>query len=123
MPAAVVVLADLQGGEEPLGRLFNALAVTYDLQQQGLPVDPVFQGAGSRWVSVVTQPDHPAHALSQAVQNSVAGVSCACSDAFGARGDAESAGFTLLTANGVPDTRGMASLAPYIARGDRVLTF
>ena len=85
-------------------------------------MDLVFQGAGTRWVSVLTQPDHPAHAH-QAVQHSVAGVSCACSDVFGARGDAESSGFTLLTENGVPCTSGMASLAPYIARGDRVVTF
>ena len=112
MPAAVVVLADPQGSEEPLGRVFNALAVTYGLQQHGLPVDLLFEDARTRWVSVVTQPDHPAHALYQAVQHSVAGVSCACSDAFGAPGDAEIAGFTLQTENGVPGTSGMASLAP-----------
>jgi len=123
MSTAVVVLSDPQNGEESLGRLFNALAATYDLQQRGLPVDLIFQGAGTRWISVVTQPDHPAHGLYRAVEGRVAGVSGACAGVFGTRGAAESAGFALLTNNRVPGTSGMASLAGYIASGDRVLTF
>ncbi len=123
MSTAVVVLADPQGGEESLGRLFNALAATYDLQERGLPVDLIFQGAGTRWISVVTRPDHPANALYRAVEARVAGVSCGCADVFGTRAAAESAGFALLTANGVPGTSGLASLAAYVANGERVLTF
>lgn len=123
MPTAVIVLADPQNGEESLGRLFNALAATYDLQERGLDVDLIFQGAGTRWISVVTQPDHPPHALYRAVEGRVAGVSCGCADVFDTRSAAESGGFALLTANGVPGTSGMASLAAYVASGDRVLTF
>ena len=123
MSTAVVVLSDPQNGEESLGRLFNALAATYDLQERGLPVDLIFQGAGTRWISVVTQPDHPANALYRAVEERVAGVSCACADVFGTRDAAESSGFALLAGNGVPGTSGLASLAQYVASGDRVLTF
>lgn len=123
MKTAIVLLADPKGGDEALGRLFNALAATYDFKQRGLPVELVFQGAGTRWVSVVTQPDHPAHALYLAVQDSVAGVSCGCADVFGARGEAERNGFSLLTTNAVPGTSGFPSLAKYVAEGTTVLTF
>jgi hypothetical protein len=123
MKTAIVLLADPKGGDEALGRLFNALAATYDLQQRGAPVELVLQGAATRWVGVVTQPDHPAHALYQAVARSVAGVSCGCSDVFGARAEAEKGGFSLLTANAVPGTSGLASLASYVLEGTTVLTF
>lgn len=123
MKTAIVLLADPNGGDEALGRLFNALALTYDLEQKGIPVELVFQGAGTRWVNVVTQPDHPAHALYTAVAASVAGVSCGCADVFGARADAERTGFALLTDNAVPGTTGLASLARYVGDGWTVLTF
>ena len=123
MKTAIILLADPKGGDEALGRLFNALAATYDLQERGHPVELVFQGAGTRWISVVTQPDHPAHALYRAVEGSIAGVSCGCSDVFGARADAEKSGFALLTANAVPGTSGLASLASYVLDGATVLTF
>ena len=43
---AIVVLSDPQGGEEALGRLFNALAATYDFKQKHQDVQLVFQGTG-----------------------------------------------------------------------------
>src|SRR5215208_5968599 len=95
----IVVLADPKGGEDSLGRLFNALAAAYELKQKKADVQLVFQGAGTRWSGVVTKPDHPAHALYQAVEDKVAGVSSGCADVFGARADAESSGFSLLSAN------------------------
>ena len=123
MKTAVVLFADPNGGEEALGRLFNALAATYDFQQRGHPVELVFQGAGTRWISVVTQPDHPAHALYRAVEGSIAGLSCGCADVFGARAAAEKGGFALLTGNAVPGTSGLHSLASYVLEGASVLTF
>ena len=46
---AIVVLSDPQAGEEALGRLFNALAATYDFKQKGHDVQLLFQGTGTRW--------------------------------------------------------------------------
>src|SRR6476469_8732628 len=80
---AVVVLSDPQGGDEALGRLFNALAATYDFKQKRQEVQLLFQGAGTRWTAVLTKDDHPAHALYQAVEDRVAGVSAACAVVFG----------------------------------------
>jgi hypothetical protein len=123
MKAAIIVLADPKGGEEALGRLFNALAATYDFKARKEDVRLVFQGAGTRWAGVLGKSDHPAHALYKAVEDKVAGVSCGCSDVFGARADVEKNGFALITDNAVPGTSGLPSLAKYIADGYTVLTF
>jgi hypothetical protein len=63
MRTAVIVLSDPKGGEEALGRVFNALAATYELKARNQDVELVFQGTGTRWTGVLTQADHPAHAL------------------------------------------------------------
>lgn len=45
----VVVLSDPRaGGDEALGRVFNALFLVYELNEADRPVQLVFQGAGSR---------------------------------------------------------------------------
>jgi hypothetical protein len=118
----IVVLSDPKGGEEALGRLFNALAATYDFKHQQRDVQLVFQGTGTRWTGLLTKTDHPAHALYKAVEDKVAGVSCGCADVFGARADAEANGFSLITTNAVPGTTGLPSLATYALEG-AVLTF
>ena len=120
---AIVVLSDPKGGEEALGRVFNALAAAYDFKQKQQDVELVFQGTGARWAGVLTEPDHPAHALYQAVRDKVAGVSAACATVFGARADAEQNGFKLIANNAVPGTPGLTSLAQYAADGYTVLTF
>ena len=124
MKTAIVVLSDpTAGGEEALGRLFNALAASYDLKQKEQDVELLFQGAGTRWTSHLTRLEHPAHALYEAVADKVAGVSSACADVFGARADAETNGFSLIGDNAVPGTSGLPSLARYICEGYAVLTF
>lgn len=123
MKTAIIVLSDPKSGEEALGRLFNALAAAYDFKQRGHDVELVFQGAGTRWAGVLGSADHPAHALFDAVKDSVAGVSCGCADVFGARNAAEKSGFDLLTDNPVPGTSGLPSLASYAERNYTVLTF
>src|SRR5438045_3700352 len=109
----LVVLSDPRGGDEALGRLFNALAAAYDFAQRQQEVQIVFQGAGTRWTGVVTQADHPAHALYRAVEDKVVGASSACATAFGARAEAEKNGFSLLEDNAVPGTSGLPSLAAF----------
>ncbi len=123
MKTAIVVLSDPAGGEEALGRLFNALAAAYDLKQRQHEVEILFQGAGTRWTGHLLRAEHPAHALYEAVEDRVAGVSSACADVFGARADAEANGFTLLGDNALPGTSGLPSLARYVGDGYAVLTF
>jgi hypothetical protein len=120
---AIVVLSDPQGGDEALGRLFNALAAAYDFKQRHQDVQLVFQGAGTRWTRLLTEHNHPAHALYKAVEDTVAGVSAGCADVFGARDAAEANGFALIGTNRVPGTSGLPSLAQYASAGYTVLTF
>lgn len=123
MKTAIVVLSDPKAGEEALGRLFNALAAAYDFKSRKDEVQIIFQGTGTRWAALLGQPEHPAHALFQAVQDKVAGVSSGCAEAFGTRAEAERSGFDLITTNAVPGTSGLPSLAKYAAEGYTVLTF
>lgn len=124
MKAAVVVLSDPRSGsEESLGRLFNALAATYDFKQRGDDVTLLFQGAGTRWAGEVTKEGHPANELYRAVEDKVAGVSCGCADVFGATEEAERSGLDLITDNPVPGTSGFPSLRDLSADGFSVLTF
>jgi hypothetical protein len=120
MKTAIVILADPNNGnDESLGRLFNALAVAHDCKQKGDDVTLLFQGAGTRWVSALDNPQHPAHGLWTAVQDKVAGVSCACAEVF----HADTAGTNLLKDNPLPGTSGVASLPNLVSQGYSVLTF
>jgi len=124
MKTAVIVLSDPKAGsEEALGRLFNALAATYDFKQRGEEVRLYFQGTGTRWAGELGKEDHPAHALYNEVSDTVAGVSCGCADVFGAREEAEKRGFDLITDNSVPGTSGLPSVAGLMDQGYRVVTF
>jgi hypothetical protein len=56
---AVVVFSDPKAGsDEALGRLFNALFVTYELKEKKQEVALIFQGAGTRWAAEVANPKH-----------------------------------------------------------------
>ncbi len=124
METSIVVLSDPKaGGEEALGRVFNALAAAHDLKQRGAAVEVIFQGAGTRWPAELSRPEHPAHALYASVRDTIAGVSCGCADVFGSRASAEENGMALLTDNAVPGTTGLPSLAGRIGQGTTVLTF
>ncbi len=124
MKAAIIVLSDPKSGsEEALGRVFNALAAAYDFKQQGDDVTVRFQGTGARWVGELSNPEHPAHDLFEAVKDTVAGVSCGCADVFGASEEVEQSGFDLIKDNPIPGTSGLASLRKLAADGYTVLTF
>ena len=120
--ATIIVLSDPNGGEEALGRVFNALAAAYDFKVQHRPVQLVFQGTGTRWASVLTNPNHPAHALYKAVEDTVGGASVGCATVFGALADVEREGIPLIANNAVPGTAGLPSLVQYASDGP-VFTF
>ena len=120
--ATIIVLSDPAGGEEAIGRVFNALAAAYDFKRLQRDVQVVFQGTGTRWPRVLANPDHPVHALYEAVADTVAGASAGCAAAFGARDDIVQAGLAFINDNDVPGTAGLPSLAEYTSQGP-VLTF
>ena len=124
MKTAVIVYSDPKNGsEESLGRVFNALAATYDFKQQGDEVTLLFQGACTRWVGELSQKDHPAHELYESVRDKVAGVSCGCAAVFGATAEVEKQGLDLIKDNAVPGTSGLPSLRKLVSDGYTILNF
>jgi len=124
MKLAIFVFSDpATGGDESLGRLFNALALASESAGAGDDVSIVFAGAGTRWPAVLARPAHPARALYESVRPFVAGVSCACSEIFGARLEAESCGIPQLTEHALAGTSGLASARAYLAAGYTTLVF
>lgn len=123
--AAIIVLSDPQSGskDEALGRVFNALAAAYDFKRRGEDVTVQFQGAGTRWLGELVQPNHPAHQLYKEVEDTIAGLSCGCADVFGGTEDAKACGLDLITDNEVPGTTGLPSLVSMINEGRTVITF
>lgn len=124
MKTAIVVFSDpAHGGEEALGRLFNALFLTYELKEKGQDVALVFQGAGTRWAAEVVRPEHPAHALYASIQDQSVGVCGGCADVFGARDAATAAGAKLIRDAKIPGTTGVIDLSRYLDEGYRLVTF
>ena len=120
---AVVILSDPAGGEESLGRAFNALAFAADAQRAGDEVKVLFAGAGTRWPAELSRLGHPAAALYQAVRPLVSGASCGCSDVFGSREGLEACGVPLLRDNELEGTSGLASVRALVAQGFSTLLF
>jgi hypothetical protein len=121
---AIVVFSDPKaGGEDALGRFFNAMFLTLELKEKGQEVELVFQGAGARWPAEVTKPAHPANALYNAVRDKVAGVCGGCADVFGATEGAERTGLKLIRERAIPGTAGILDLSRYLDSGWRLVTF
>lgn len=121
---AIVILSDPKhGGEEALGRLFNGFAAAYDIKQVGGKVSILFQGTGTRWPSLISQKDHPAYGLYQALKDDILGVSCGCADVFGAADDAVASGFKLIKDSAIPGTSGVPSTGGLLKSETVVLTF
>jgi sulfur relay (sulfurtransferase) complex TusBCD TusD component (DsrE family) len=121
---AIVIYSDPKSGsEEALGRLFNGMFVAYELQEKKQEVALIFQGAGVRWASELVKPDHPAHALYNAVKDTVVGVCGGCADVFGATAEAKAAGARLIHEKAIPGTSGIIDLSKYLDDGYRLLNF
>lgn len=121
---AIFILSDpTNGGEDAFGRAFNGLAAAWDIKQSGQEVTIIFQGAGTRWPSLITQKGHPLNGLYELVKGNIEGVSCGCADAFGATEGVAACGMKVLKDNQVPGTTGVAGYAKLLKFGTTVLTF
>jgi DsrE/DsrF-like family len=119
LKTAIVVFADPKsGGEEALGRLFNAMFLTHELKEKEQEVVLI-----SRWPEQVVAPTHPANALYQAVADKVVGVCGGCADVFGASEGAKASGVKLIREKAIPGTTGVIDLSRYLDEGYRLVTF
>jgi hypothetical protein len=123
MKTAIIILSDPRAGDEALGRVFNALAVAHAGLQAGDDVAVVFNGAGTRWPAVLTQPRHPANALYNAVRETVRGASCGCAAVFGATEGVEACGLPLLKDKALAGTPGISDLREFLVQGWQTLVF
>lgn len=120
---AIVVFSDPKsGGEEALGRLFNAMFLTLELKEKKQEVELIFQGAGSRWPAEFVKATHPAHALYKAVADKVAGVCGGCADVFAATTDVAATGLKMIRDRDIPGTTGVLDLSRYLDDGYRLVT-
>lgn len=120
---AIVVFSDPKAGEEALGRVFNAMFLTLELKEKEQDVALIFQGAGTRWPSDLVKPDHPAHALYNAVRDKVAGVCGGCADVFGASEGLKSVDVQIVRDKAIPGTAGILDLSRYIDNGYALVSF
>jgi hypothetical protein len=123
MKAAIIILSDPKGGEEALGRVFNALAIAHEAMQSGNEVEVVFNGTGARWPEELSKSSHPANGLYSMVRGSVKGVSCGCAQVFGATKGVEACGLSLLKDKALAGTPGISNLWRYVADGWETIIF
>ena len=62
--------------------VFSSFKLSSSLKQAGAEVQILFHGTATRWPAVLADDTHPAHGLYQEVADTVAGVSCACAEAY-----------------------------------------
>lgn len=115
--AAIVVLADIETSGE-LGRVVNALTTAKEFKETGDEVAVVFDGAGTRWIPTLSDPDHKYSRLFGEVRDKVAGACEYCSKAYGVREEVEANGIDLLG-----EYEHHPSLHGYASDGYQVITF
>lgn len=119
---AIVVFSDPQGGDEALGRVFNAMFIALELKEKDQDVALIFQGAGTRWPVELARVDHPGHPLYNAVRDKVAGVCGGCADVFGASEGLRDVDLRLVRDKAIPGTSGILDLSRYLDDGYRLIT-
>jgi hypothetical protein len=123
MKIAIIILSDPKGGDEALGRVFNALAVAHEGLQRSDEVELVFNGAGTRWPQELAKVSHPANGLYNLVREAVKGASCGCATVFGATKSIEACGVPLLKDKALAGTPGISNLHQYVTDGWHTLIF
>ncbi len=113
----VVVLADTETAGD-LGRAVNALITAREAKEAGDDVTIVFDGAGTKWVSELSNPEHEYSELLQRVSDVVAGACSYCAKAYGVKDAVERADVPLLA-----DYDDHPSLRGLVSEGYEVVTF
>jgi len=92
---AIVILADTTQSDG-LGRVFNALMAAKEFKDAKDDVQVIFTGAGTKWISEITKPEHNLHAVYTDLQDTIVGACSFCAGAFGATDAVKNSGIDLL---------------------------
>ncbi len=114
---AIVVLSDTETHADS-ARVANALTTAYEFKEAEEEVTLIFTGAGTKWVSALSDPDHRLNRAFSLVKDNVAGACKACATSFGVREEVQASGVPLLT-----EYKGHQSLRKVIKEGYQVVTF
>jgi len=117
MKVAIVILAGTET-HEGLGRLVNALESAKEFKGAGDNVRVVFDGAGTEGLATLSDPDHKAHPLLAAVEDTVSGACHYCARAFGVESRLTEAQVPLLS-----EFEDHPSVRTLLQEGYQVLTF
>lgn len=115
--AAIVVLAGTDSHAD-LGRVVNALIAAKEFKEAGDDVRLIFDGAGTQWPGVLSDPQHKAHKAYEAVHDVVAGACGYCAKAFHAEDSVHAADVHLLD-----EYEGHPSIRSLVHDGFQVITF
>lgn len=114
--AAVLVLADTETHADQ--SVFNALVATKEFKEAGDEVHLIFDGAATNWPGVLSDPNHQAHEVYQAVSDVVEGACGFCAKAFHAQQSAHDADVHLLD-----EYEGHPSIRRLVSAGHEIITF
>lgn len=114
---AVLILADTETHGD-LGRAVNALEVAKEFKEAGDQVAIVFDGAGTRWIAELSNPEHKRHALFESLRDVILGACAFCSAAFGVKDAVVAANVSLLSA-----FEQHPSIRSLVNEGYQVITF
>ncbi len=114
---AVVVFADTESHAD-LGRVVNAMLVVREAAESGDDVRFIFDGAGTKWIAELENPDHRSHKLYQSVFRHISGACKYCAAAFGVLDTVAETGVSLLD-----EYHQHPSLRRLVADGYEVLVF
>lgn len=117
--AKIAVLVFSDTSQANLAKGFHALLLSKQLHQSGIEVKLIFDGAGTAWITALSDPEHRLHGLFNEVKGLglVGGVCQYCSGRYSDPALAEKQGLALLgEADGHPD------IAYLIQEGYQLLT-
>jgi hypothetical protein len=114
---AILVLADTETHAD-LGRVVNAMMTAKEFHEAGDDVRLIFDGAGTGWLGVLSDPEHSTHPLFEQVRDVVSGACGFCAHAFDAEEGVKHAHIQLLD-----EYQGHPSVRDLVASGYQVITF
>ena len=115
--AAIVLLADTET-KEGLGRMSNALTFVREFKEEGQEVTLIFDGAGTKWIGELSDPDHKYNRHFESVKDDIEGACAYCARTFGVKDEGQESGVELLE-----EFEGHPSLAKLVTQGYQVITF
>jgi hypothetical protein len=93
--AAIVILADPES-KEGSGRVANALTSAKEFKEENYEVNFVFDGAATKWVGDLFDPDHRHNGHFGSVKDEIEGACDYCAKALGIKEDVQASGLELM---------------------------